>query len=145
MKPQCRISGFKSCVGVTCDIFAVQNPNNLRGTFDSKTGGDPRPVNGGLRLTTGTQLGGTAQLGSTAGTQTVLGGTASIGTTPNLVPSTTTQTIGTVSSAVGEFGSRPLQTPGIFAQRIEMHRSSLYWNNVVMFLSDCRRPGDTGL
>ncbi|CAL5220388.1 g2394 [Coccomyxa viridis] len=79
-----------------------QNPNNLRGTFDSKTGGDPRPVNGGLRLTTGTQLGGTAQLGSTAGTQTVLGGTASIGTTPNLVPSTTTQTIGTVSSAVGD-------------------------------------------
>ncbi len=102
----------------------AQNPDDLRGMVDSKMGGDPRAVNARLKLTSQSQLGGTAQLGSTAGTPTVLAGTANIGTTPNVVPSTTTQAIGTVSlaQAVGEFGSRPLQTPGIFAQPIERHR-----------------------
>ena len=100
---------------------------------DSKMGGDPRAVNARLKLTSQNQLGGTAQLGSTAGTPTVLAGTANIGTTPNVVPSTTTQAIGTVGTvklanaqAVGESGSRPLQIPGISVQPVEMHKSCSY-------------------
>lgn len=113
----------------------------LLGTVDSQTGGDPQhAVKPRLKLTSGTQLGGTAQLGATTPTTQVLGGTASLGTNPKLVPSTQTQAIGTVggtaslgttpnlvpstqteaigtvklgataATALGKFGTRPLLT-----------------------------------
>ena len=114
-KPQCTTSDVKVCVGIICHVFDAQNSGNLLGVVDSQVGGDPRAVHAKLKLTSGTQLGGTAMLGTTP-TSTVLGGTANIQTAPNLVPSTQTQLGGTASlgaSAVGEFGTRSLPTAEI--------------------------------
>ena len=105
----------------------AQNTGELRGMVDSQMGGDPRAVNARLRLTSGTQLGGTAMLGTTTPTAQTLGGTANTGTTPSLVPSTQTQAVGTVTlgppgaaSAVGESGICPLLTSGTRAHPVRM-------------------------